>query len=256
MHLGEYIKILNVRRQYLSCTYTYTYINTYIITRFPKALGIERYNMPVELPKQDANLTETEKVQIENMKAQIDNLKNGNPKTCEGLIRELHEMISNVSKESEKKQLLFHLKGASCNGLSSELRKLVEENGLAMEALYLVLKYLTTKNELAHYIFNNPLVADGIDPLDVVKKRLGPKLEVLGGLSAKGIDVSKDWVKKLTNVAPSLQSLSRLSVEDLKVKQIDDFKPNQSHVYLSTFQLKAGQISKKQIYVSTGSANS
>lgn len=50
-----------------------------------------------------------------------------------------------------------------------------------------------------------------------MRRRLAPKLEVLGGLIAKGIDVKKDWVKKLVQQAPSFQSLSRISVRELEV---------------------------------------
>ena len=51
--------------------------------------------------------------------------------------------------------------------------------------------------------------------LGMVKRRLGPNLEVLGGLKAKGIDVTKPWVKRLINKVPSLHSLSRLLAEEL-----------------------------------------
>ena len=113
---------------------------------------------------------------------------------------------------------MFELKAVSCRGLDTELREMVEANGLILEALHLVLKYLTTKEELAQYIFNNRKGTVEDDNLDAVKKRLGPMLEIIGGLSAKGIDVKKLWVQNLINAAPSLQSLSRISVGRLEVR--------------------------------------
>ncbi len=156
--------------------------------------------------------------QIKELKEQINNLPKDNPKLCEGLIRELHKKISKIGNESEKEKLHFELKAASGLGLSEELRQMLETNGLQMEGLHLVLKYLNTKSELAQYFFNNPVDPDENGVLNVLRRRLGLKLEVLGGLSAKGIDVTKDWVQRLVTAAPSLQSLSRISVRELEVR--------------------------------------
>lgn len=174
--------------------------------------------MPGKQPKREADLSEKEKEQVADLKKQINDLPDNNPKLCEGLIREKYDRISEISRESEKKLLMFELKAVSCRGLDTKLREMVEANGLILEALHLLLKYLTTKEELAQYFFSNRKGTVEDDNLDVVKKRLGPMLEVTGGLSAKGIDVKKLWVQNLINAAPSLQSLSQISVGRLEVR--------------------------------------
>jgi hypothetical protein len=162
-----------------------------------------------------SEVTSNTKEQVEKLKARIKSLEQeNNPKVCEGLIRDLMKRISEITDRNIKEELHSELRAVSCCGLSGDLKKLVEEKGLKMEALDLVVKYLTTVEELAQYFFNHPKSDDG---LDAVRRRLCPKLEVLGGLSAKGIDVRKDWVTKLVKVAPSFQSLSKMSAQDLEV---------------------------------------
>lgn len=163
-------------------------------------------------------MSEKEKEQVADLKKQINDLPDNNPKLCEGLIREKYDRISEISRESEKKLLMFELKAVSYRGLDTELRKMVEGKGLMFEALHLVLKYLTTKEELAQYIFNNCKGTVEGDNLDAIKRRLGPMLEVIGGLIVKGIDVKQPWVQNLITAAPSLQLLSKISVGRLKVR--------------------------------------
>ncbi len=170
--------------------------------------------MPPKQQKKEAVFTDKE---TEELKNQIIDLPKDKPKECESLIRELHKKISEVTKENMREKLQFELKSASSCGLNSDLRKMVEGNGLHLEAFDLVRNYLTTKEELAQYFFVHPKGDVENDGLDAVRRRLGPKLEVLGGLSAKRIDVTQDWVTKLVNKAPSFQSLARLSVDDLEV---------------------------------------
>ena len=50
----------------------------------------------------------------------------------------------------------------------------------------------------------------------MIGRRLGPDLEVLVRLNAARIDVSKEWVKKLCERAPSLQELTRLRLDVLE----------------------------------------
>ncbi|CAB3991233.1 Hypothetical predicted protein [Paramuricea clavata] len=138
------------------------------------------------------------------------------PSLCEGKIRELHRTILTVKNNGKKEQLLTELKASSFKGLSLELSKLVKEDGLTMESLHLVLKYLTKKNELAEYLFVTSTEIIEQDGLDPVRRRLGPKLEVLGGLLSKGIDVNKEWVQNLLKNAPSQKTLARISVTDLE----------------------------------------
>ena len=52
--------------------------------------------------------------------------------------------------------------------------------------------------------------------LEIVSRRLKPDLEVLGWLSAIGIDVSKKWVKNLSKRAPSLHTFTRLRLCELE----------------------------------------
>ncbi|CAB4006522.1 Hypothetical predicted protein [Paramuricea clavata] len=154
--------------------------------------------------------------QIDELKTEINNLPKDKPKACEGLIRELNKKISEVNNKSVKERLHSDLKAISFLGLNSELKKMVEDNGLKMEAIQLVLKYVTSKEELGEYFFTHPNGDSEKDGLDAVRRRLSPKLEVLGGLYSKGIDVSKPWVQNLVQAAPSLQTLSRIPVSELQ----------------------------------------
>lgn len=169
--------------------------------------------------KQRNVLTEQDAMEVDEIKSEIDSLPTDDPKTCEGLLRDLYNKISEIEKGSVKERLLSKLRAASCSGLNNDLRVMIKENGLNFESICLVLKYLTTKEELAQYLFTTPENAVEKDGLGAVSKRLGPKLEVLGGLSAKGIHVTEDnWVKNLVQATPSLSSLSRISEGDLKVR--------------------------------------
>lgn len=99
---------------------------------------------------------------------------------------------------------------------AGDLQKMVESAGLSSEARTLVSKFLTKVPELAEHLYlTSKDVLNGIG-LGMVKRRLGPNLEVLGGLKAKGIDVTNPWVERLIDKVSSLHSLSRLSEEDLE----------------------------------------
>ena len=93
---------------------------------------------------------------------------------------------------------------------------MVENAGLASEARTLVSKFLTKVPELAEHLYLTSKDVLNGEGLGMVKRRLGPNLEVLGGLKAKGIDVTKPWVKRLIDKVPSLHSLSRLPAEELE----------------------------------------
>ena len=169
------------------------------------------------MPRRDPVSTIQDMSQIEELKTKINNLAEDNPTACEGLIRELHKMLSHISIADVREQLLFDLKVVAYRGLKSDLATMVEENGLQMEALALVLNYLTTVDELAQYLFKCYKNEPERDALVAVKRRLMPKLEVLGGLCAFHIDITKDWAQKLVKVAPSLQALARLHLHEVEV---------------------------------------
>ena len=81
-----------------------------------------------------------------------------------------------------------------------------------------MVKYLTNVPELAEYLDENsskPKVREEAG-LEIVSRRLKPDLEVLGWLSAIGIDVSKKWVKNLSKRAPSLHTFTRLRLCELE----------------------------------------
>ena len=134
----------------------------------------------------------------------------------EGQIRQLEKKISSFHNTELKDQLLDELSDVSCRGLSKDLQKMVEKAGLASEARTLVSKFLTKVPELAEHLYLTSKDVLNGEGLGMVKRRLGPNLEVLGGLKARGIDVTKPWVKRLTDKVPSLHSLSRLSAEELE----------------------------------------
>ena len=141
--------------------------------------------------------------------------KEGDPTECEGLIREFHKKVLAVKKPETRDNLLAELKKFSSCGLSKELQEKISERGLSLEGLNLVLQYLTTTNDLAQYLFACSEEDVKKDGLEVVKRKLGPSLEVLGGLVSKNIDTNKAWVERLVNAVPSLQSLARISISDL-----------------------------------------
>lgn len=138
------------------------------------------------------------------------------PSKTEGQIRQLEKKICNFQNTELKDQLLHELNDVSCRGLSNDLQKMVENAGLASEARTLVSKFLTKVPELAEHLYLTSKDVLNGEGLGMVKRRLGPNLEVLGGLKAKGIDVTKPWVKRLIDKVPSLHSLSRLPAEELE----------------------------------------
>ncbi|PFX18054.1 Interferon-induced very large GTPase 1 [Stylophora pistillata] len=175
--------------------------------------------------KKEIAVREEEEKHTEQMKMELEDeiskLPPDNPSKCEGLIRRLYQKIDDLKKQDVKSDLLNQLRSVSCYGLDKELKDMMEKNGLEFEGLELVVHYLTNKTELAKYFHVNPQEVVDKNGLSVIKRRLGPSLEVLGGLSSKGIDVEQDWVKGLVKRAPSLQALSRISAKDL-----DELKAN------------------------------
>ena len=117
-----------------------------------------------------------------------------------------------------KESLLNELKAVACRGLQEELKKMIESKGLQLEAIHLVVNYLTNVPELAKYLDENSSQPEVVREagLEMINKRLGPDLEVVGGLKGKGIDVSKDWVENLRKRAPSFQALRRLRLQELE----------------------------------------
>ena len=147
---------------------------------------------------------------------EIHKIPESDPSKSEGQIRQLEKMISTFHSSELKYQLLHELNGVSCRGLGDDLKTMVENTGLASEALTLVSKFLTTVPELAEHLYLTSKDVLNGEGLGMVKRKLGPNLEVLGGLKAKGIDVTKPWVKRLIDKVPSLHSLSRLPAEELE----------------------------------------
>jgi len=155
------------------------------------------------------------------------------PNESEGRIRELRKQVLVLENDTEKETLLNELKAVAGRGLQKELKEMMEQKGLHLESLNLVVKYLTSVPELAKYLYANsskPEVLDG-DGLAIISTRLGPDLEVLGGLSAAGIDVSKEWVKNLCKKAPSLRVLARLRLSILEdcCKEADEGEMDEVH---------------------------
>lgn len=150
------------------------------------------------------------------LKEKINDLPLDKPTECEGLIRQLDAQISTLHNASDKDKLVEELKAVACYGLQPDLRKMMERKGLHLESLNLVLKYLTNVPELAEYFYKNASDSHEEHSLQNVRRRLGPDIEVFGGLSAAGIEVTKDWVKNLCKKAPSLLALPRLSMSVLE----------------------------------------
>lgn len=160
-------------------------------------------------------VNEEDENRVEELKKRINDLPQGDPTKCEGLIRELHKKVLAVLNPQAKDQLLTELKTVSSCGLNGDLQEKIKKSGLSLEGLDLVTKYLTTTIELAQYLFVSSDDDVKNDGLEVFKRRLGPSLEVMGGLTSMGIDVNKEWAKRLVKEVPSLQTLARVSISDL-----------------------------------------
>ena len=152
------------------------------------------------------------------LKKAIADIPQNIPNESEGLIRKLYGQILNLKEEEVKEQLLLDLKAVASRGLQEELKTLVQRKGLELEAIYLVVNYLTSIPELAEYLNENSSQPEVLRDagLEMINKRLRPHLEVVGALRAKGIDVSKGWAKTLCERAPSLRALARLSFRELE----------------------------------------
>ena len=175
----------------------------------------------------------------------IGDLPQDDPAKCEGLIRMLYNQISSLKDDNEKEKLLNELKAAACLGLQEDLKKMMERKGLRLESLDLVLKYLTNLPELAQYLYDNTNEEIERAGLAIVNRRLGPDLEAFGGLSAAGVDVTKEWVKKLCKRAPSLQALPRLRLRELEdcCQGADDGEMDQVHQLVETAESHSKQLS-------------
>ena len=152
------------------------------------------------------------------IRTEIAKLPQDNPTKCEELIRKFNEQILALQDAGDKENLFSELEAVASLGLDEDLKEMVEKQGLYLNSLNLVLKYLTNVPELAKDLFlnsNKPEVLEEAG-LETVGRRLRPDLEVLGGLSAAGIDVSKEWVKTLCKKAPSFQALTRLALDVLE----------------------------------------
>ena len=152
------------------------------------------------------------------LKKAIADIPQNLPNESEGLIRKLYGQILNLKEEEVKEQLLHDLKAVASRGLQEELKTLVQRKGLELEAIYLVVNYLTNIPELAEYLNENSSQPEVLRDagLEMINKRLRPHLEVVGVLRAKGIDVSKGWAKNLRERAPSLRELARLSFREIE----------------------------------------
>ena len=160
----------------------------------------------------------TVKMDPEEVRKVIAELPQSKPTRSEGSIRMLHGQISKMPDDSVKEQLLKKLESAAYLGLHEDLKEMMEHKGLHLEAIYLVLKYLTSVPELAKYLHEHSSKPEVLQDtgLKMISRRLGPDLEVLGALSANGIDVTKGWVNNLCKKAPSFKALSRLTFEELE----------------------------------------
>ena len=142
-----------------------------------------------------------------------------NPGECSGLIRQFNDdVLATEEADWVKETLLKEVKAVAYLGLHEDLKAMLDLKGLKLEALSLVLQRLTDAPSLAKFLHRNVGKPDVVKfvGLETVRMQLGASLEVLGGISAKEIDVSKEWVKKLYRKAPSLQALRRLRLCDLE----------------------------------------
>ena len=164
----------------------------------------------------------------------ITDLPQDKPSETEGLIRKLRNQILGLQNEGEKEALFGELKAVAGLGLQKDLKEMMEQKGMHLDAsLNLVVNYLTSVPEVAKYLYTHSSKPEKLAEvgLEIVGRRLGPHLEVLGGLSAAGVDVSKEWVKNLCRKAPSLPALLRLSLSALEdcCKEADEGEMDEVH---------------------------
>ena len=150
------------------------------------------------------------------IRGKIRDLPRDNPAECEGFIRKLYKSITSLQDSDEKENLLDELETVACWGLQKDLKKMLKENGLHLEALPLVVRSMANTGELAEYLYSHSKEDLEKEGLASVNKRLRPHLEVLGGLIAEGIDSTKEWVKRLSGKVPSFKVLSRLESSELQ----------------------------------------
>ena len=158
------------------------------------------------------------KMSRDEIRKAIAELPQDDPAKCEGLIRMLHKQISSLEDANDKEKLLNDLRAIGCLGLQEDIRKMMERKGLRLEGLDLVVKYLTNVPELAQYLYVKSKEEIEKAGLEIVNRRLGPDLEVFGGLSDAGIDVTKACVKKLCEknfVSPGASAATTARVRGL-----------------------------------------
>ena len=146
-----------------------------------------------------------------------------NPNKCAEVIRQLHDHIKFAPEDANwlKQKLLKELKAVAYLGLQEDLKEMLDSKGLSLEGLNLaiVLHHLTDVPCLAKFLHQNVGNPDVIKSagLETVHKQLGERLEVIGGITAASIDVSRGWAKELCKKAPSFQALRRLSLCELEM---------------------------------------
>ena len=175
----------------------------------------------------------------------IAELPQDDPAKCEGLIRMLHNQILSLEDANKKEKLLNCLREVGCLGLQEDLKKMMERKGLRYEGFDLVVKFLTNATELAQYLHVCSKQEIEKTGLEIVNRRLGPDLEVLGGLSNAGIDVTKEWSRKLCKKASSFQALLRLRLLELEdcCQGADEGEMDQVHRLVETAESHSKQLS-------------
>ena len=186
------------------------------------------------------------------IRGKICDLPRDNPAECEGFIRKLYKSITSLQDSDEKENLLDELETVACWGLQKDLKKMLKENGLHLEALPLVVRSMANTGELAEYLYSHSKEDLEKEGLASVNKRLRPHLEVLGGLIAEGIDSTKEWVKRLSGKAPSFKVLSRLESSELQsyCQGADDGEMDQVRQLVQTVKFnknKSSQMFRKMI---------
>ena len=160
------------------------------------------------------------KIKIRKIRREMSDIQNNNSMCeCQEMIRQLNDQISSMGDPMEKDNLFKELKAVAHQGLTDDLTQILEESELLQEeALNLVLNHLTNVKKLAKYLNETSDEQEELQKAGTVNvsRRLGPYLEVLCKLEAKGIDVLKEWVKNLCRKAPSLHKLSRLGINELR----------------------------------------
>ncbi|KXJ18997.1 hypothetical protein AC249_AIPGENE10996 [Exaiptasia diaphana] len=187
--------------------------------------------------------TQCQSSQFKSIKEQIEKVPSDDHISTATLIREINDMVTDLPNDKEKKALQSSLKRKALWGLSEDLQKLMESRGLAHECLPLVLRHLTTKRDLAVFLYENNKDDDGLQEFETIRRKVGQELEAFGEPETNFESPQfNNSVQDLIKEAPSRSRLERMEVGELKKL---DFSPEDAN-FINEKVRKEGKTAKSK----------